>query len=77
MAVVLATFFNISGALQIFITQIKWCRTYLIFMIHYNTMYHSMAKDNLNESKETTPTTTTALKVVPSSKSTSKCEDFE
>ena len=36
-----------------------------IFMIHYTIMYHSMAKDNLNESKETTSTTTTALKVAP------------
>ena len=27
--------------------------------------HHSMAKDNLNKSKETTPTTSAALKVVP------------
>ena len=26
---------------------------------------HSMAKDNLNKSKETTPTTSAALKVAP------------
>ena len=36
-----------------------------IFMSHYNIMYHSMAKDAWNESKETTPTTTAALKVAP------------
>ena len=28
-------------------------------------LYHSMAMGNLNKSKETTPTTTTALKVAP------------
>ena len=30
-----------------------------------NPLSHSMAKDNFNKSKETTPTTSTALKVAP------------
>ena len=30
-----------------------------------NLIIHSMAKDNLNKSKETTPTTSAALKVAP------------
>ena len=38
---------------------------FFIFTGYSAQSNHSMAKDNLNKSKETTPTTSTALKVAP------------
>ena len=43
----------------------SWLNWNVLNMIIHDAVSHSMAMGNLNKSKETTPMTTTALKVAP------------